>query len=118
LVLSTNIQVRAPPLTFVTVVLGDVMLSAEMKASSSSFPDEVKKTVVLTVFVDEPCPFDVETSMPIAPHAVLVTIKLAMSIRRPAVRKLRLLCIIISSLVKKGCLRDRGLTSSSIRTLS
>jgi len=34
-------------------VLGDPMLSVEMNASSSSFPDKVEKAGVLTVFVAE-----------------------------------------------------------------
>lgn len=105
LVLSTNIHARAPPVTCVTVVLGDVALSAEMKASSSSFADVVEKAEVLTLVDAEPCPLEVETSMPIAPQAVVVTIKLARAIRRRAVTGVRLLCMVISSRVKIKGLR-------------
>ena len=63
------------------------MLSAETKTSSNSFPDDVEKADVLTLFVAEPWPLEVETSMPIAPHAVAVTIKLTVTTTRPALRQ-------------------------------
>jgi hypothetical protein len=49
LVRWTSTHVRPPPVTLVTVVLGDVALSVEINARSSSFPDAVEKTGVLTV---------------------------------------------------------------------
>jgi len=76
LALSTSTEVGPPPATCVTVVLGDAMLSAEMNASSTSFPDEVEKAEVLTVFFAELWSIEVVTSIPIAPHAAMVTVRM------------------------------------------
>jgi hypothetical protein len=49
LVLCTNTHVRPAPVTCVTVVLAVCTLSAEMKASNSSFADVVENAGVATV---------------------------------------------------------------------
>ena len=89
LVLCTNTQVRPAPATCVTVVLGVVVLSAEMNASSNSFPVEVENADVLTVFVAVVGFLEVVTSMPIAAHAVTVTIRVTVSVIKAAVKQPR-----------------------------
>lgn len=56
LALTTNTQVRPPPVTLVTVLLvpEDDWTSAETKASSNSFGDVVEKGGVVTVVLGDP----------------------------------------------------------------
>jgi hypothetical protein len=62
--------------------------------ASSTFLDEVEKAEVLTVFFAALWSIEVATSMPIAPHAVVVTIRLTASTRSAAARPLRVLSIV------------------------